>query len=71
MYLLTLQNFFMAKETINIKKTYGMEENICNDVTNNKLISKIYKQLIQLNTKNNPIKKCAEDLNRHLFKEDI
>ena len=71
MYLLTLQNFFMAKETINIKKTYGMEENICNDVTNNRLISKIYKQLIQLNTKNNPIKKCAEDLNRHLFKEDI
>ena len=73
--LMKIKSFCTAKETINKTKRQPMEwEKIfANDISNKELVSKMYKELTQLHTRkaNNPVKKWAENMNRHFSKEDI
>ena len=70
-----LKSFCTAKETISRVKRQASEweKIIANEATDRELISKIYKQLLQLNSRkiNDQIKKWAKELNRHVSKEDI
>ena len=72
--LIKLEIFFTTKETISKVKRQPSEwkKIIANEVTDKQLISKVYKQLLQLNSRkiNDPIKKWAKELNRH-FSKDI
>ena len=69
--LIRTKSFCTAKETVN--KTKEWENIFANDISDKGLVSKIYKELLKLNSKetNNPIMKWAKDMNRNLTEEDI
>ena len=72
--LMKIKSFCTAKETTNKTKSQPTEwEKIfANDISDKGLVTKMYKELTKLHTRktNNPVKKWAEDMNRH-FSKDI
>ena len=73
--MIKLERFCTAKETLSKVKRQPSEweKIIANETTDKGLISRIYKQLIQVNARKtkNPIKKWEKDLNRHFSKEEM
>ena len=67
--LIKVKSFCTTKETVSKVKRQPseLEKIIANEAMDKELISKIYKQLLQLNSRkiNNPIKKWAKGLNRY------
>ena len=67
-----MKSFCIANENSSkMKSEPTIWENIfANDTLDKGLMSKIYKELLQLNTRKtyNPVKKWAKDLNRHFSK---
>ena len=73
--LIKIKGFCTTKETISKVKRLPSEweKIVANEAMVKELISQIYKQILQLNSRkiNDPIKKWAKELNRHFSKEDI
>ena len=72
--LIKLKSFLHKKGTVSKVKRQPSEweKIIANGVTDKQLISKLYRELLQLNSRkiNDPTKKWAKELNRH-FSKDI
>ena len=75
MGLIKIKIFCTTKKTISkVKKQPSeWEKIIANEATDKELISKIYKKLMQLNSRkiNDPSEKWNKELNRRFSKEDI
>ena len=73
--LIKMKSFCTAKETMKKTKRQPTEwgKIVANDISGKGPVSKIYKEPTKLHTQktNNPVKKWAEDMNRHFSKEDI
>ena len=73
--LIKIKSFCTAKETFSKTKRQltEWEKIFASDISDKGLVSKIYKELIKLNTEKtkNPVKKRAKDMNRLFSKEDI
>ena len=73
--LIKLKSFCTMKETISKVKRQPSEweKIIANEATDKELISKIYKQILQLNSTkiSDLIKNWSKEINRHFSKEDI
>ena len=73
--LIKLKSFCTSKETISKVKRQPSEweKIIANEPTDKELISKIYNQLLQLNSRkiNNPVKKWAKILSKQVPQEDM
>ena len=73
--LIKIKSFCTAKETISKteRQLTEWEKIFANDISDKGLVSKIYKEVIKLNTQNpnKPVKEWAKYMNRHFSKEDI
>ena len=73
--LIKIKRFCTTKETISKVKRQPSKwkKIIANETMDKGLISKIYKQHLQLNSRRmkDPIKRWTKELNRHFSKEDI